>query len=148
MARVCVLLMMVCLSNQTIADAGQTGQRAELQVGGLLRMIERDIERDEAVDSEASEKHAEKLGAPTPSESEAPPSNGAIDTKVQVQDDLPQDQTQVPSLVYPLNGSVSIGIDYSFIEAEDLAADRAVEGIVDVDHQSHHLLFRASWHLG
>lgn len=144
MARVCVLLMMSCLANQAIADAGQPDQRADLQVGGLLRIIEREA----ASAATALEEHAEEQEAMAPSDGGAPPSSGVFDINDQTQDDLQQDQAEVPSLAYPLTGSVSVGIGYSFIEAEDLVTDRAVEGIVDVDHQSHHLLFRAYWHFG
>jgi hypothetical protein len=51
-------------------------------------------------------------------------------------------------LAYPVTDSVSIGVGYGFVEAENLIDITPAAGLVDIDHQSHHVMLRAEWHFG
>ncbi len=142
MIRAWMMALLLCFASQSFADTIRPGQRAELQIGGPLRIIKRDTLTEPA----SSEKSIPKTRAIEPSYGLSPSVNGALEGDGQLVSGLAQEEDQDPSLAYALTRSVSVGIGYNFIEAEDLAADRAVDGIVDIDHQSHHLLFRALWH--
>jgi len=142
MVRAPLLVMFLCLGSEAIADTARFGQRVELQVGAPLRIIERDA----FTRPEGSGEPIKEFRTIEPSYGVSPRPSGALSIKDQIVASLNLDHHQDPSLAYAVTEKVSVGIGYDFIEAEDLAANHTMDGIVDIDHQSHHLLFRALWH--
>lgn len=51
-------------------------------------------------------------------------------------------------LAIPVTSSISVGVDYSLVEAENLADTIQAAGTMDEDHLSHHVFVRAHWHFG
>lgn len=142
MTRAFMLLMILCFAGQASADTSKPGQRAELQIGGPLRIVR----AGEQAAAGASREDVGSTRLIEPSHGVSSSLSQVLNDEGQVLNDIDFDQTQDPNVAYSLTRSVSIGIGYHFVDAEDLVADLAVIGTLDADHQSHHLLFRANWH--
>jgi len=50
-----------------------------------------------------------------------------------------------PTLAYPVNDSLSLGLGYRFLRSEDLVFKVAKTGSLDSNYQSHNVLFQAHW---
>lgn len=142
MFRACLAVMIFCAADQVKADAGQPGQRADLQVGGPLRAVPEDSGDGLA-------------GLATRGESNQflrPPADGASSSLIQVLNtegfrpvDLDREEDRNSGLIYSVTRSLSLGFRYHLVAAEDLVTDLAAVGALDDDYQSHHILFRAKW---
>ena len=49
------------------------------------------------------------------------------------------------AVAYPISPKLSLGVDYAYVEGEDLIATHAEIGSFAVDHGSHNLVLKARW---
>lgn len=142
MSRAWLVLIAMCIVNGAQAETRKGGHKVELQVGAPLRM------------STSAEPVPESFSlGDRGTHRTIEPSFGAFSSLSQVLNtdggalvDAGQKGSVDPGMVYSVTRSLSLGIRYNFIEAEDLAGDLAVAGTLDPDHHSHHVVLRAKWH--
>ena len=141
MVRTCLVLTILCVMSQAKAETGAVQQRADLQVGGPLRMVKGG--NSDSPGSTDGVVYADILIEPAYGVSSSLSQSGNADG--QVMTNLKLGENGEPGMTYSLTRSLSLGVGYHFVEAEDLVGDRAFAGTIDADHQSHHVLFRAKW---
>lgn len=142
MYRIFSVLIAVCLVTEASAETHQSGQRPELQVGGPMRIL---VTRNQAspISSGSS------LEQPTEPKQPATGIILSLSQMLNADSEAASDQDPVESrnssMTYSVTRSLSLGVGYHFVDAEDLVGKIAVVGAMDADHQSHHVLVRARW---
>lgn len=136
MARVCMALIVICLINDAYAETVRTVHRSELQVGGAMRIV--------AIRKDGHSSNLRK--EPDIRQQRGMPSLDKLlngDNKQSKRPDT--DRAQNTDMAYSLTGSLSLGVGYYFVEAEDLVGRSVMVVAEDEDHQSHHVFLRARW---
>ncbi len=142
MYRVFSALIAVCLAVEASAEAHQPSPRAGLQVGGAMRILAMRKQTLPVADY-----------SPTGKPSRLDKSKAAIAQSLShilnINDRSVVDPgpivKQNSSMIYTVTRSLSLGVGYHFVDAEDLVGKVVVVGAMDADHQSHHVLLRARW---
>jgi hypothetical protein len=140
MKRAWLILMMVCGVNAAHAETSQSGHKAELQVGAPLRMALSGS--DEFAEGSLHDHRYSGIEPAVGAFSSLSQSLNTDDQPIVVA--VPDDEED-QGMAYSVTKSLSLGIRYNFVEAEDMVGDLAVAGLMDTEHQSHHVVFRAKW---
>ncbi len=129
------MLFVLLAANHAIADTNVAERRAELQIGGPLRIV---IAVKESMTPTVigAVRAAVLIGS----------SLGVSSTLGQASIGYELHRDSDPHMSYAVTSSLSIAVGYHYVEAEDRVADLAIATVQDVDYQSHDLLVRAHWH--
>jgi hypothetical protein len=141
MKRAWLVLMVACGIGSAQAETLNSGHRTELQVGAALRMMMNDTDS-----SPKGNSHDHRYPDVEPAAAGAFSSlSRSLNTDVQLPVESAADEATEPGMAYAVTASLSLGVGYHFVEAEDLVGDLAVAGLLGSDHQSHHVVLRAKW---
>lgn len=117
-------------------------QHPDLQVGAPLRLDQSD---KKTVQFENGG-HLDRTHRIEPQYGESSSLSRVLNVDGELLVDLESQEVDDVDMGYDVSSSLSVGVDYDFIEAEDQSHDVAAVRGIDADHQSHNVLFRAQWH--
>lgn len=135
-------LMVLLLVNQANAQTGQDKKHVGLQVGAPLRIVKK---AEEAAPGDGNDQI--QTESQTESLLGVPSSLGFVLNEDGDSSIEPDQQIGIETdVAYGVTESLTIGVGYHFVEAEDRMDDHTMTGTVDDDHESHKLLLRANWY--